>query len=163
MKTSRLFAAMAIVSAASMPLPAQNTDSAALSATVEDLRAGGTALTAWLLDNGGDRTFLDRIATTESFDWTACPSITLDEARRRLGAAQGAKLSARDGWGHPIEYCLRSDSSATSTHAVGVRSPGRDGRFDASTYVPAGFDPSQPDHDLVWIDGIFVTAPVRAK
>jgi hypothetical protein len=163
MKTPQLFAAFAVLAVASLPLRAQNTDSAALTATVEALRTGGTTLTAWLLDSGGDRTFLDRVDTIESFDWSACPSITLEEARRRLGAAQGAKLSERDGWGHRIEYCLRSDGSTTSTHAVGVRSPGRDGRFDASPYVPAGFDPSQPDHDLVWMDGIFVTAPARAK
>ena len=156
--THVLTAFLAIATAT--PLLAQN-DKTALETTVAAVRTAGTTLTAWELERpGGDKAFLDRVATTTSFDWKACPSITLAAARTLLGAEQGAKLPDRDGWGHALEYCLRTGSTGSAAHAVGVRSPGRDGRFDATVYVPSAFDPSQQDHDVVWIDGVFVTAPL---
>src|SRR5688572_1591501 len=81
------------------PLLAQN-DRAAIDATVGALRTGGTTMTAWLLErSSGNQAFLDRTATLGSFDWSACPSITLAEARRVLGPDRGAKLAEHDGWG----------------------------------------------------------------
>ena len=77
-----------------------------------------------------------------------------------LATDQSAKLPENDGWGHALEYCLHTSETAGSGHLVGVRSPGRDGRFDGTSYAPAGFDPAHSDHDdIVWIDGVFVTWP----
>src|SRR5262245_35761259 len=122
MKARSTYAFVTLLSlAASAPLLAQD-DRAALGATVTALRDAGTALTAWVVERtGGDRTFLDRVVTTSSFDWSACPSITAAAARDLVGPGPAAKLRERDGWGHALEYCLQTDKPGSSTHVVGVR------------------------------------------
>ena len=135
-----------------------------MKATVAAMRDGGRMLLDWVHDRFvNELAGLDQPATRHTFDWSACPSIALDEARRLLGSAAGANLQERDGWGHPLEYCLRTEDPDTATYLVGVRSPGRDGRFDPGPYAPGGFDLSQPDHDVVWIDGFFVTWPAATR
>ena len=152
---------IALIIAASFPAFGQTRDNDdALHATVDALRTAGTTLVDWVLaESGGDRAFLERVETVATFDWNSCPAITLERARALVGEESAAKLRERDGWGHRLEYCLRVDRPGATGYSVGVRSPGREGRFDATSYAPAGFDLTQPDHDVVWIDGIFVTWP----
>lgn len=161
---TRILAPFCLVGAPATSVHAQEPETMAMKATVGAIRDAGTKLYDWVHDR-----FLNELAGLEppaarrAFDWSACPSITLDEARRLLGTAAGAWLAERDGWGHPLEYCLRTEDPDAATYQVGVRSPGRDGRFDPGPYSPGGFDSSQPDHDVVWMDGFFVAYPTPAR
>jgi hypothetical protein len=68
------------------------------------------------------------------------------------------EVPRHDGWGHELELCLEREVLAT-THGAGIRSPGRDGRFEGDGYTAGPFPPAEPDHDVVWMDGFFVAWP----
>jgi hypothetical protein len=70
-----------------------------------------------------------------------------------------AELPREDGWGHALELCVDREVGA-SFFAIGVRSPGRDGRFAGSDYARLGkYDPLDVDGDIVWMDGLFDVWP----
>lgn len=92
-------------------------------------------------------------------DWSACPPIPYDELAALLAGTYAGELPRTDGWGHPFEYCLDRRRAGTSRYTVGVRSPGRDGRWQGETYPAGGFASDELDGDLLWIDGFFVTWP----
>lgn len=159
MRPAHALASSLMIGLACTPLLAQDYR-AAIDATVSAIRDGGTVLTSWAVAQaGGPKASQDDIASPAELDWNACPRITFEKARSLAGAEQEKHLRQRDGWGHEIEYCLRADDPAAARYVVGLRSPGRDGKFDTTSYLPGLFDRSQPDHDVVWIDGVFVTAP----
>lgn len=92
-------------------------------------------------------------------DWSRCPGVSYDEANALLGPyLEPDPLPRVDGWGHALQFCIRT---AGSGFFVGIRSPGRDGRFDGNVYQAGAFVPDELDRDLVWIDGYFVTWPQR--
>jgi hypothetical protein len=164
MRLTSIAIALTLTSSVSATAQTRDADATALRATVDAVRTTGTTLVDWILAQpGADRTFMDRVSAVATFDWGSCPPITLEQARALIGEESGAKLRELDGWGKPLEYCLRTERPGTDSYSVGVRSAGRDGGFQATPYVPSGFDPSQPDHDVVWIDGVFVTAPVSGR
>ena len=92
-------------------------------------------------------------------DWSACPPISYQELAALLAGTHAGELPRTDGWGHPFEYCLDRRRAGTSRYTVGVRSPGRDGRWQGETYPVGGFASDELDGDLLWIDGFFVTWP----
>lgn len=70
-------------------------------------------------------------------------------------------VPAQDGWGAPLEvYLQREDLSAEQL--ITIRSPGRDGSFEADCYTVGPFDPEDADQDIVWADGFFVRWPEDA-
>jgi hypothetical protein len=161
MRTTTLLS-IALVFASAVPATGQEADADPQRATVGALRTAGVTLYEWVFaqaQRGGP--FASRSAGNTEFDWTACPGIELATVRAILGDEKGRSLPEHDGWGHRIEYCLRVEDQQAAGHLVGVRSPGRDGAFDATRYTPGGFDAARLDHDLVWIDGVFVTWPRR--
>ena len=156
--------------AAEVPVPetaAVERDIAAAKATIEAMRATGRALYAWVQDQsaaaereGGGATG----AAGTSVDWAQCPAITYEEARSLLVPAFAADLPREDGWGRPLELCLRhAAGEPEGARWIGVRSAGRDGVFEGATYRPGAFDAFDFDHDLVWLDGYFVTWPQRRE
>lgn len=92
-------------------------------------------------------------------DWSDCPPISCGELAELLAGSHDGDLPRTDGWGHPFEYCLDRRRTGTSRYTVGVRSPGRDGRWQGETYPVGGFAPDELDGDMLWIDGYFVTWP----
>jgi hypothetical protein len=93
------------------------------------------------------------------FDWSACPSVSYDQAVTLLGPyVEPERLPRVDGWGHAMELCVRQEGSGP---VVGIRSPGRDGRFEGAAYEVGPFEPTDFDRDLVWLDGYFVRWPQR--
>ena len=74
-----------------------------------------------------------------------------------------AVVPKTDGWGHPLEYCLRTDGALGAQYQLGVRGAGRDGRFEGDAYSTGPFPPTDVDRDVVWIDGFFVTWPERQQ
>lgn len=129
-------------------------------ATLDAMRTAGTAMYAWHEEAsspgaaGGD-------AAAEApprFDWSRCPAIGHAELAELLVPSRVAELPATDGWGHPLEFCLdRTGRSARM--AIGVRSAGRDGRFEGDIYRSGAFLAGDVDRDVVWIDGYFVAWP----
>jgi len=92
-------------------------------------------------------------------DWSACPPISYDELAALLVGTHVEELPRTDGWGHDLEYCLDREHPGSDRYVVGVRSPGRDGRWQGNLYPVGGFAPDELDGDLLWIDGFFVTWP----
>jgi hypothetical protein len=92
------------------------------------------------------------------YDWSDCAPISHEDARAILVPEFVSELPRTDGWGHPLELCLWRPSYPRG-HLMGVRSPGRDGVFAGREYTAAAFPPAEADHDLVWMDGYFVTWP----
>ena len=94
-------------------------------------------------------------------DWSQCPPISHAEATELLVPRYIAAVPATDGWGNPLELCVRRPVPADGNYLVGVRSPGGDGKFEGTTYAVGAFDPSAFDRDVVWIDGYFMTWPQK--
>ena len=55
-----------------------------------------------------------------------------------------------DGWGNPLEFGANGD-------VYGIRSAGRDGLYEGTTYVPGIVE--TPDGDIVFSNGNFVRVP----
>ena len=147
--------------------PAATPDPFPLKATVTAVREIGAAMFAWAVDFAGERT-TDTGAThaetpePEAVRWSACPPITYEELRALLVPKYVAEMPSTDAWGHPFELCMNKEGVKVRGRLVlGVRSAGADGRFDGDTYTVGAFDREQPDHDIVWLDGYFVTWPMK--
>ncbi len=149
---------------AAQPQPVlSEADRAASRRTMNALREVGQAMANWATDE------LDRPGWTEPAEkqapaganWSLCPRISYEELQAVLVPGYLEELPRQDGWGHPLDFCL--DRAAGRMHfAMGVRSPGRDDRFEGSDYAKLGkFHPALVDRDVVWLDGLFVTWPER--
>ena len=65
----------------------------------------------------------------------------------------------QDGWGNAYDY-QRNDGITTGIlPAMGIRSPGKGGTWDSSTYVFGAFLATRYLQDIVWSDGYFVRYP----
>ena len=65
---------------------------------------------------------------------------------------------------NPLEFrgnYTAADTSGliTQSRMIGIRSPGRSGDFDGTTYTNGTFPSTEYDSDIVWSDGYFVRAP----
>jgi hypothetical protein len=133
--------------------------------SVQHCREVGVAMYAWMT-NRRDTDLHSSEATTEdtwgeSADWRDCPPISYGELSKLLLGKYIQELPRTDGWGHRLEYCLNRERPGASRYVVGVRSPGRDGRWEGDVYPIGNFRPDEVDRDLVWIDGYFITWPER--
>lgn len=126
--------------------------------TVQTLREVGVAMFSWLSEQPPAAT-TPQPAEPATIDWASCPSVSAAEAATRLVPEHLAELPRFDGWGHPLEFCLRTDVAAPGAFSIGVRSPGRDGKFEGTVYTVGELGKNAFDRDLVWIDGYFVTWP----
>jgi hypothetical protein len=142
------------------PAPAQAADGSPdpQQVTIDRIREVGVALFGYLTDHpvsassagGGD---------DERHDWSGCPALSHREATALLVPEYLKVVPATDGWGHPLELCLRRVSGPGGS--IGVRSAGRDGRFEGTSYQQGAFPSTRLDADLVWIDGYFVRWPEK--
>jgi beta-lactamase regulating signal transducer with metallopeptidase domain len=152
----------ASASAAGAPATAEDAEQSRV--TIDRLRTAGVALFKWY----GDRIKADGAATPQPapapdrFDWSRCPRVSADKLTALLVPKYVAELPKSDGWGHPLEFCLRVDGAAAQ-YAIGVRSPGRDGRFAGDLYATGPFPADAVDHDYVWMDGYFIAWPERQE
>lgn len=139
-------------------------DIAAAKATIDAMRTTGKALFAWLQAHPVAAAPAAAQPGVPAVDWAQCPAISYDEARQLLVPEHVAEVPRDDGWGRPLELCLRrSAHEPPGALSIGVRSAGRDGTFEGSTYTPGAFDALDFDRDVVWLDGYFVTWPQRAE
>jgi hypothetical protein len=135
-------------------------DGDAARATVAALRNVGTAMMAWTTDAvdtlpmASEKTAGD----PRRIDWSRCTRISYDDLRLLLVDEYIAEIPRQDGWGHDLEFCLERQAIREAYYA-GVRSPGRDGSFEGDEYSNGPFPHAEPDRDVVWMDGFFVTWP----
>jgi uncharacterized protein len=142
--------------------PAAN-DWEAQKRTVADIRDTGTAMFSWLTDQVGAAAAGQ--SQTEKgpaiVDLKRYPRVSREQLEKLLVPDYAVhKVPATDGWGHPLEYYLNIENTA-APQVMGIRSPGRDGKFSAGRYTVSAFDPGDFDEDIVWADGFFVRWPQR--
>lgn len=130
--------------------------------TILAMRDIGASVFAWLTDNYSDPppgVTPQRIGKVETVEWSRCPRISRSELRDLLVPYYIPEVPTTDGWGNPFEFCFDRANLFTGTYLVGIRSSGRDGRFDDHPFRPGSFDPRDYDHDIVWLDAFFVAWP----
>ena len=131
------------------------TDGDAQRRTVADIRNTGTAMFSWLTDQvgaaaaGQSQVELDRYSL-----------LSREELQEILVPQYMQTVPEKDGWGNPYEYYLNVENPLAE-QVMGIRSPGRDGRFSADRYTVTSFEPNDFDQDIVWADGFFVRWPQK--
>ena len=128
--------------------------------TVADIRNTGTAMFSWLTDHVGaggagqsQTSEASKVVALEQY-----PPISRQELGKILVPQYMQSIPETDGWGHPYEFYLNTENPLAK-QVMGIRSPGRDGKFSATAYTVGPFAPDNFDEDIVWSDGFFVRWP----
>jgi general secretion pathway protein G len=127
--------------------------------SMADLRTVGTAMMSWLTDQNSAAA---AGASTTDVAISDYQPITLTALRDVLVPQYIQTLPVRDGWKHDYDYYL-DVNDPRALHVALVRSPGQLGSFEADTYTPGSFDPTDYVQDLVWADGMFVRFPQKTN
>jgi general secretion pathway protein G len=112
--------------------------------TMADMR---TIALAW-----EERASEARTYTTAGFSFPA--SATYDQLTSALVPAYTKHLPRNDGWGNPLEF-------GAVDNVYAIRSPGRDGVFEGTSYAAGETD--NPDCDIVYSNGNFVRYPANVQ
>ena len=145
--------------------------------TMADIRTLGTALFSWLTDQveatvaeqdaerarngtvGGPPPRRNEEDTkTKTFDIQDNPLVSRDDLEDYLVPRYIAAIPETDAWGNPLEVRLNTDNLMAKT-VMSIRSPGRKGYYAGDEYKVEGFDPTDFDQEIVWIDGFFARWP----
>jgi len=127
---------------------------AAQKKSMGDIRIVGTGLMSWLTDQSGGAA----AAGAETVDLTKIPELTRPQVDAILVPRYIQITPELDGWKTPYEYRL-DQANVHGQLVLGVRSLGRDGIAQGTSYTTGSFEPTDYDQDLVWIDGGFVRWP----
>lgn len=125
--------------------------------TIADIRNTGTAMFSWLTDQVGAAA-AGQSQVPQPVDLADYPAIAHADLATILVPNYIREVPELDGWESPYEYYLNTENPLAEK-VMGIRSPGRDGRFDGSSYTVTSFDPESLDEDIVWADGFFVRWP----
>jgi hypothetical protein len=131
-------------------------DGEAQKQTVTDVRNIGTAMFSWLTDEVSAAAAGQ--SQTQRIDIAQYSSITRQALQGILVPQYLQTLPEADGWGHSYDFYLNT-SNPLAPNVMSIRSPGRDGRFSATTYSIGPFAAQSFDEDIVWSDGFFVRWP----
>jgi hypothetical protein len=146
--------------------------------TIADIRNLGTALYSWLTDQveaavaeqeaekqtenrtTGEAPPRGNAEDTrqKTLDIQDNPLISRDDLEDLLVPQYVAAIPETDAWGNPYEVRLNTDNPMAKT-VMSIRSPGRKGYYAGDEYKVEGFDPSDFDQDIVWVDGYFARWP----
>lgn len=135
-------------------------DAAAQKRTVAQIRNTGTAMFSWLTDQVGAAAAgqSQTEPALETVELKHYPLVSREQLEKILVPNYIQKVPVTDGWGNPFEYYLNT-ANPMAPQVMGIRSPGRDGKFSAASYTVGPFDPDELDEDIVWTDGFFVRWP----
>jgi len=139
---------------------------AAQKGTIAEMRDIGTAMMAWLVEQISEAppTGAPALAADDAqqpIDWPSCPRASFKELQAVLVPQYIKILPERDPWGNPYEFCLDRKDTLRNKNVIGIRSSGRDGVFEGTSYLTGPFDPEDFDRDLVWLDGYFARWPQK--
>jgi type II secretion system protein G len=126
--------------------------------TVADARIVGTAMMTWLTDAVGAAA----AGQSNTVDLTTYSSITLTELEEQLKPLYLQQVPILDGWKHTFDYYL-AVTNPLAEQVMAIRSGGRNGQPESSSYEPGAFTPTDYDQDIVWTDGFFVRWPQGIK
>ncbi len=175
-----LFSGWAAITLTDVPALARSSPSASAESedmerarlTIERIRNTGIAIMSYMIDLCGQETCGDLTAESseeteasdsKGVDWKACPKISYEELEAKLVPLYITEIPKVDGWGTSFEYCLQPlEGLGAKAGALGVRSPGSDLRYDYDVYKPGAFPHDETYHDVLWMDGFFVTWPGSA-
>ncbi|HEV7786294.1 MAG TPA: hypothetical protein VGQ28_13200 [Thermoanaerobaculia bacterium] len=146
--------------------------------TLADIRTLGTALFSWLTDQV-EATVAEQEAEngtageppprgnvddtrTKTLDIQDNPLISLEDLEDNLVPKYIEKIPETDAWGNPYEVRLNTDNLMAKT-VMSIRSPGRKGYYAGDVYKVEGFDPTDFDQDIVWVDGFFARWPQEGR
>ncbi len=145
---------------------AESPDLVAQKRTIVDIRNVGTAMWNWYKAEVAPRRSpeshkkAEQESQTKEVDFERVPVISREDLAAVLVPRYIAAIPAEDGWGHPYEFRLNTkDSNAIVVMAL--RSAGKDGQLSGSHYSVDGFEPSEFDQDISWMDGYFVRWPEK--
>jgi hypothetical protein len=140
----------------------QDRDREAQKKTIADMRNLGTAMFSWLTDQvgAGAAGQSQTEPAGKAADLAQYSPISHAELEKILVPQYLQTVPERDGWGHPYELYLNV-KNVLAPQVMGIRSPGRDGRFSANRYSVGSFPPDQFDEDIVWVDGFFARWPQK--
>jgi len=161
------FALLAALPAGAQPTPAAPPQgSPEQQRTITDLRNVGTAMFVWYKDqlkiHPKGKTEKEKVEPESRPAFDRIPAISHDDLAKLLVPTYIAAIPEKDGWGHPYEFHLNT----TDLHAnsiMGLRSPGRDGRFSGDSYEVSAFPQEDQDQDIAWMNGYFVRWPRPEK
>ena len=101
--------------------------------TMEDIRSLGTAMMSWLADQFGAAAAGQSQVPAPSVDLADYQEISQADLEKILVPLYIDRIPKQDGWGHPYELYLNVDI-LLSKKIMSIRSPGRDGVFEGSSY-----------------------------
>jgi general secretion pathway protein G len=122
--------------------------------TVADVRSIGLAWFSWVTDHAGAPA-AGRAGST--FDFAEYTTVTYDQLVDYLTPVYLTKLPSLDGWGNPMEFAR--STSLDVLLPIAIRSPGRDGVFEAGGYSNDPFMGTDYNRDIVWVGGFFFQWP----
>ncbi len=134
--------------------------------TMGDIRNVGSAWFSWLTDQisaasagAGATNKYDFGAFTKGDIGAAGLLQTLFDT---TGVTYIQTVPDKDGWGGKIDYSHNDD--VLGERVMGIRSFGRQATEDfGGDYPMGGFNATDYDQDIVWVDGFFIRYPQGAK
>ena len=128
--------------------------------TVADMRNTGTAMFSWLTDQVGAAAAGS--ASTTEVDLSNYNSAKSSADMATILVPQYLQdVPALDGWKTAYEYYLKTGSEVLDQQVMAIRSSGRGGAMDGTTYTVTSFEPTDYNQDIVWADGFFVRWPQK--
>ncbi|HZF09738.1 MAG TPA: prepilin-type N-terminal cleavage/methylation domain-containing protein [Thermoanaerobaculia bacterium] len=126
--------------------------------TIADMRIVGTAMFSWLTDQVGAAAAGSASTTVDLASYgTVLRSADLITV---LVPEYMQAVPYLDGWKRPYDYYLKT-AVPTAPQVMAIRSPGRDGVAEGSSYTVSNFEPTDYDRDVLWADGFFVRWPQK--
>jgi hypothetical protein len=129
--------------------------------TVADIQNTGTAMYSWLVEQTGERGSAQPQAQEDrtTVDLEQYSLISRKDLEKILVPRYYiGEIPETDGWGHAYEFYLNV-APPLAPQMMGMRSPGRDGKFSGSAYRAVPFAPNNFDEDIIWVDNKFVRWP----
>lgn len=154
-----VIAIIGIIAALLIPNLIDSMQKAKQKRTMGDMKILGTAMFAWLTDQSAAAAAGQTATSVDLSNYTA---VTVTSLSTVLVSQYVQDVPVLDGWKNPYQYYL----NVTNPHAqqvMAIRSTGRDGGADSTSYTVTAFDPTDYDRDLVWADGFMVRWPAKGE
>ncbi|HTQ80470.1 MAG TPA: prepilin-type N-terminal cleavage/methylation domain-containing protein [Thermoanaerobaculia bacterium] len=126
--------------------------------TIADMRIVGTAMFSWLTDQVGAAAAGSSSTTVNLASYGSV--LRSSDLITVLVPDYLQDVPYLDGWKRPYDYYLKT-ATPTAPQVMAIRSPGRDGVSEGSTYTFTNFEPTDYDRDVLWADGFFVRWPQK--
>lgn len=125
--------------------------------TMRIIRDTGTAMMAWLTDQLGG-------SAADAFVPPPSGVASCSAVKRMLHPTADfyymKTVYCEDAWGHPFEFRV---NEVHARSVMGIRSAGRNGRFEAASVASGPFSPTSDADDIVWSDGVFTRWPAQSE